>query len=465
MVGTFMAILDVFIVLVAAPSIQADLHASDAEIQLVLAGYQLTYAVTLITGSRLGDLYGRKRLFLAGMSLFTLASVACGAAPGAPSLIGARLVQGVGTALMFPQVFAFIQVLLPEERRHRAFAVLGAVIGASTIVGQLIGGLLIHADLFGTTWRSVFWVNLPIGVVTVTLAARLVPESRAPHPRRLDLRGVAALTVALCLLVVPLIEGRQAAWPAWTWLSLAGSALAFVGFAAVEHRVEAAGRAPLVALHLFANRPFAVGVALVVVSYAALNSFFLILSLVLQDGLGLSALSAGLVYTPLAVTFSAASLLAGRLGPRGGRRLLALGGALMTIGFAATVVVAATTRGTLSVDAIIPTLVVQGLGEGLLLTPLLNTILSRIGPNEVGMASGVLSTAQQVGGALGVAIIGVLFFSALGPTTHSHTGRYTHALAVGAVFTLAMAAVSTALVLALPATRTTPAPQPGPPPS
>jgi len=450
MVGTFMAILDVFIVLVAAPAIQANLHATDAEVQLILAGYQLTYAATLITGGRLGDLFGRKRLFVVGMGVFTLASLACGAAPGPVSLIAARAVQGVGAGLMFPQVFAVIQVLLPSEGRSRAFGVLGAVIGGSTIVGQLLGGLLISADLFGTDWRPVFLINVPIGLVTMGLAARLVPESRAPHARRLDLPGVGVLTAALVLLVLPLVEGRQAGWPTWAWLSLAASAVTFCVFAAVEVRVARAGRSPLINLGLFRQRPFAVGIALVLVSYAALNSFFLVLSLVLQDGLGFSALGAGLVYTPLAVAFFAFSLLAGRLAPRYGRHVLEFGAIVTVVGFAATMAVAAGFGASLGPAALIPTLVIQGVGEGLLLTPLLNAVLARIGEDEIGMASGVLSTAQQVGGVLGVALIGVLYFGALPKAGHGGTASYAHALTVGVGFNVAAGLLATALVFALP---------------
>jgi len=444
-----MAILDTFIVLVAAPSIQASLHATDAEIQLVLAGYQLTYAVTLITGARLGDIYGRRRLFLTGMGLFTGASLACGAAPDAATLITARLVQGVGAGLMFPQVFSIIQVLVPAEQRHRAFGILGAVIGTSTIAGQLVGGLLISADLLHTSWRPVFWINVPVCLVTVALAVWLVPETVAPQAARLDLPGVAVLTVALTLLVFPITEGRQAGWPGWVWASLAASAAALVVFAYWERRVEARGGTPLVATRLFAQRPFTVGISLILATYGGLYSFFLVLSVTLQDGLRLSALSAGLVYTPEAVTFFVVSLLAGRLAARHGRRLLELGGGIFAAGYAATVAVAAADTG-LSLAVLIPTLVVQGIGAGLLITPLFNAILSRMGPGDVGMASGVLSTTQQVGGSLGVAVIGGVFFGLLGPAVAGHSVSYAHALAVAVSLNVLFAAIAAALVFALP---------------
>jgi MFS family permease len=424
--GSFMAVLDTFIVLVAAPAIQDDLHASSAQIQFVIAAYQLAYAVFLVTGARLGDLYGRKRLFILGMAVFTLASVACGAAPTAGTLIGARVVQGVAAALMFPQVFSMIQVLVPGPQRHRAFGMLGAVIGISTTIGQLVGGLLIGANLLGTGWRPVFWVNLPIGIVAILLAARLVPESRSEQARGIDPGGVAALTVALLLLVTPLIEGRQAGWPAWTWGSLVLSVPAFLVFGWVERSAEAAGRSPLLSLRLLRERPFVVGMTLVVLGYAGVNSFFLILSLTLQNGFGLSA----------------PSLLAGRLAPRFGRNLLAFGALVGLAGFIGTWALSG------HLGPLMVPLILVGVGNGILLTPLLNAVLARIRPAEIGMASGILSTAQQVGGAVGVAVIGVLFFQTVGQGHGQPV--YSHGLAVAVWFNVALAVTVIALTFALP---------------
>ncbi|MFJ9415198.1 MFS transporter [Streptomyces sp. NPDC101227] len=459
LVGAFMAVLDTFIVLVAAPAIQADLHASAADIQLILAGYQLTYAIALITGARLGDRYGRRRLFLIGMALFTLASVGCAVSPDPGSLIAARLAQGLTAAAMFPQVFAMIQVLIPAAQRPKAFGALGAVIGMATIVGQLLGGVLIStgftsalsAGLFGSSWRSVFWVNVPIGLATLLLAVLRVPESRAPDARRLDLPGAVVLTVALFLLVVPLVEGRAYGWPAWTWLSLAGSAPAFAVFALVERRVATAGGAPLVHPGLLRARPFAVGTTLVVVAYAGINSFFLILSLTLQDGLGMDALGAGLVYTPLAVAFLGASILAGRLAGFG-RRVLQAGALVGGLGYVAAIVLVSTAGTGLTAWALAPPLVLVGAGNGLLVTPLLNAVLGNVGTEEVGMASGVLSTCQQVGGAVGVAVVGVLYYHSLGDAAHNDTVVYGHALTTAVVFNLALAAAISALLPFLPDT-------------
>ncbi|MEU9000352.1 MFS transporter [Streptomyces caniferus] len=450
MAGTFMAIMDVFIVLIAAPAIQDDLHASDAQLQFVLAGYQLIYAVTLVTGGRLGDLYGRKKVFLIGMGLFTLASLGCGLAPDASSLIAARLVQGAGAALMFPQVYAIVRVLLAEEHRARAFGILGAVVSLSTVTGQVVGGLLVEADLFGTSWRPVFWINVPIGLVTLMLAAVLLPESRAPRARRLDIPGTAALMVTLFLLIVPLVEGRELGWPAWTWASLAGSALALWGFIAVERRVARADRSPLLDTALLRQRTLSIGVGLVLIYYAGLNSFFLIMSLLLQNGLGLPAYQAGLVYMPLAVAMFVASLASSRLTPRFGRRVLEVGGAIATVSSGATVAAALLGGPRLSVGVLVVCLFLQGTGHGLLQSPLIGVILTPVDEDNAGLASGVLSTAQQVGGALGVAVIGVIFYGSLGSAQPGAAAAYTHSFGITVVFTTVLLAMTTALVFLLP---------------
>ncbi|MGW1074099.1 MFS transporter [Streptomyces sp. NPDC002537] len=446
--GAFMAVLDTFIVLVAAPAIRADLGASAADVQLVLAGYQLTYAIALITGARLGDLFGRKRMFMTGVGLFTLASVACAMAPGAGALIAARMCQGLGAAVLFPQVLSMIQVLVPAARRPRALGALGAVIGVSGAIGQLLGGVLVAAHLFGSSWRPVFWVNVPVGLLALGLAAVYVPESRAAGARRLDLGGAAVLTVALFLLVVPLIEGRERGWPTWTWGSLALAAVAFAVFGAVERRVEARGGAPLVRLRLLRERPFAVGMSLVVLAYAGINSCFLILSLTLQDGLGTSALGAAVVYVPFAAAFFATNLLSARLA-RYGLRALRAGALVTAAGYVAVIALGSAGDGLRPWELAL-TLLPIGAGNGLLVPPLLGAVLSRVVPSEAGTASGVLATGQQVGGAVGVAVTGVLYFGALDGAPRHDAAAYAHALAVTTVFHLALAAAVLGLLALLP---------------
>ncbi|WP_433516561.1 MFS transporter [Nonomuraea sp. CA-143628] len=445
LVGAFMATLDAFIVIVAGPAIQADLGASDGELQWILAGYQLTYAVFLITGGRIGDLRGRKRGFITGMAAFTLASVACAVAWSAGVLIVARLVQGLGAALMLPQVYAVIAVLVPEKQRHRVFGVLGVVVGLATIGGQLIGGLLIGADLFGSGWRPVFWINVPVGVAAIAFAARRLPESRAALARRLDVRGVVVLSVALFLLAFPLIQAQHEGWPWWAWAGIGGSAVMLFVFVLLERR---AGD-PLVRMSLFRARSFSVGIVLVLVIYMVITSYYLVLSISLQDGLGMSALGAGLVYTPAAVTFFVFSMIASRLIPAYGRRVLEIGAIVLAVGYASTAIVLGNGL-PFEPWIVIPTLMVQSAGGGLVITPSLNAVLTRIDPEDAGIASGVLSTAQQIGAALGVAVIGVVFFRSFDTSVRDSAAAAGHALAMSSIFTFVTATVAAVLVRMLP---------------
>ncbi len=449
MTALFMAILDSFIVVVAGPSIVANLHASASDVQWVLAGYQLSYAVFIITGTRVADLYGRKRIFLLGVTLFTLSSVACALSPNAGSLIAARVIQGLGAALMVPQVFTSVTVLVPAARRHSVYGVLGIVLGMATISGQVIGGLLIAANLFNSGWRPVFWVNVPIGIAMLLLAVRYVPETRSDTTRKLDVPGVLVLSAALFLLVLPLIQGRQAGWPWWVWASFAGSAVAFGLFVAIERATERRGGNPLVPLTLFGQRSFSLGLILVLALYALIYSYYLALSVTMQDGLGLSALDAGLVYTPAAVAFFVFSMIAGRIIPKYGRRVLEVGSIILSIGYLTTAILLLSGL-RITPLLVIPTLILQSVGGGLVITPALNTVLSRVKPESAGVASGTLSTAQQVGGALGVAVIGAVYFSSFHPAAVGRVAAAGHAFAAASLGTLALAVIAAIVVFILP---------------
>ena len=415
LVGVFMAVLDTFIVLVAAPAIQQDLSASDAEVQLVFAAYQLAYAAALIICARLGDLVGRKTLFLAGLLVFTVSSAACALAPVPASLIVARFVQGLGAAALFPQVLATITVVVPPESRAKAFGALGAVIGLSGVAGQLIGGVLVQANLFDSSWRSVFWVNVPVGVLTVVAAVVFVPRNRAAEARGLDPVGAAALATALCLLVVPLIQGREAGRPLGAWLSMVAGIVGMAAFVRFELLMVRRGRDPLVHMSLFAVRPFAIGMALILLSYSGINSFFLVLSVTTQQGLGMTALGTATVYLPFGAAFFATSIVAGRL--QHTDRML-LGGALLGgIGYAGIITEVALFGDRITGGALAVPLCVVGAGSGLLVPSLLHAVLSRIAADDAGMASGVLATGQQIGGAVGVAVIGAVYYAC----TESHS--------------------------------------------
>ncbi|MFE3259153.1 MFS transporter [Nocardia sp. NPDC059091] len=445
----FIAVLDSFIVVVAAPSIVADLHASAGEVQWVLAGYQLSYAVFIITATRLADLYGRKRVFLFGVALFTLSSVACALSPTAGSLIAARVIQGLGAALMVPQVFAYVTVLVPAARRHSVYGVLGIVMGIATIGGQVIGGMLIGANLFDSGWRLVFWVNVPIGIVLFGLAVRSVPATGATATRKLDLPGVVVLSTALLLLVLPLIQGQQAGWPGWVWACFAGSAIAFGVFVAIERNLERRGGDPLVPLTLFRQRSFSLGIVLVLALYALIYSYYLALSVTMQQGLGMSAVGAGLVYTPAAIAFFVFSMVASRTIPTYGRRVLEIGAIVMASGYLATGLLL-TAGPRITPLLVIPTLVLQSIGGGLVITPALNTVLSRVRPESAGVASGALSTAQQCGGALGVAVIGAIFFGSFHPDAVGRVAAAGHAFAVASFATFGAAVIAGVVVFLLP---------------
>ncbi|MEC3919275.1 MFS transporter [Nocardia sp. CDC160] len=447
MIGTFMAILDTFIVVVAMPTIRRDLDAAPEQLQWILAGYQLTYAGMLVTGGRLGDRFGRKRTFVTGMALFTVFSGSCALAPTAEILIVSRLLQGGAAAIMFPQVFAMISVLVPQADRAKVLGVLGGVIGVASISGQLLGGVLSAADLFGQTWQSVFWVNVPIGVIAVVLASRFIPETRANESKHLDLAGTAVLTTALFLVLIPLIHGRQSGWPPTMWASFIVGVLTMVGFVVIERRVLANGGDPLLTIQLFRRRPFVVGIGLIFVVYCGVSSFFLILSLMLQEGLGFTPTMAGVVYAPDGLAFLAASVLAGRLVPRYGSRVPALGACLIAVGVTVAMIVSLDQGGALTARSLIPALLCQGFGGGLLITPLMGVVLARIDPSEIGMASGVLSTTQQVGAASGVAVVGVIFFGSLRPAL-GQAASFAHAFAVANIFIVAVAALAAGLLFA-----------------
>lgn len=445
----FMAVLDSFIVVVAGPSIASNLHASASDVQWVLAGYQLSYAVFLITGTRVADMYGRKRIFLLGVTLFTLSSFACALSPNAASLIAARVIQGLGAALMVPQVFAAVTVLVPAARRHSVYGVIGIVMGMATIGGQVIGGLLIGANLFDAGWRPVFWVNVPIGIVMLLLAMRYVPETRSTAARKLDVPGVLALSAALFLLVLPLIQGQQAGWAGWVWGCFAGSAVMFGLFVAVERGVEGRGGDPLVPLTLFGQRSFSLGLILVLALYALIYSYYLVLSVSMQQGLNMSPLGAALVYTPAAAMFFIFSMVASRIIPKYGRRVLEVGSITLASGYLTTALVLVS-GARITPLLVIPTLMLQSVGGGLVITPALNTVLSRVKPESAGVASGALSTAQQCGGALGVAIIGAVFFNSFHPAAADRVADAGHAFAVASFGTLGLAVIAAVVVFLLP---------------
>ena len=319
LLAAFMNLLDVSIVNIAIPSIQRNLHASYADVQWALAGYTLAYALVLITGGRLGDTFGRKRLFLIGVTGFTIMSALCGAAQSPGMLIASRVVQGAMGAIMVPQVLAVIQVIFPPAERIKALAGFGVTAGLGTVSGPLLGGLLIQHNLFGLDWRPIFLINVPVGILAVAASSVLVRESRAPHPPKLDPVGVGLISAALLLLLYPLVEGRQLGWPAWTFISMAAAAPVLAGFIGYERMKTRRDGSPLVPLSLFRDRGFSAGMAVTLTFFLGIASFALVLTLFLQLGLGFTPLHAGLTFLPFSIGVLLSSGAAARLAPRFGR--------------------------------------------------------------------------------------------------------------------------------------------------
>lgn len=440
-----MDLLDGSIVNVAAPTIRSDLKASTAALQWIISGYALAFAVGLITGARLGDRYGRKRLFVIGSVGFAVASLASALALSPAMLIGSRLAQGAAAALLIPQGLGIIRDVFAPAEQGRAFAVFGPVIGLSAVLGPIIGGALVSLDAFGTGWRLIFLVNLPLAVAAAIGAARIMPESRAPRAPRPDGLGTVLCAAAMGLLIYPLIQGREAGWPAWTYLMMAASVLA-AGLLGFRGRLQGRrGRDTLIQTSVFRHRGYSAGLACVIVFFAGMAGTLLVLTLFLQFGEHFSAVHAGLTLAP----FAAGSALGAVLGttvvvPRLGRGALQVAAVLIAAGtWWLRDIIAAHQLATSSTE-LIPAQLVLGAGIGMLISPLFDFILASVGDDEVGSASGVLNAAQQLASAVGVAAIGTVFFSTL-----AHSG-FVAAMSRCLIVELGVAGVLFLLALALP---------------
>jgi EmrB/QacA subfamily drug resistance transporter len=440
-----MDLLDGTIVNVASPSVRNALHTSLTELQWIVGGYALTFAVGLVVGGRLGDLYGRRRLFLVGIAGFTLSSVLCGIAGSAGELIAFRLLQGAFAAIMIPQGFGIVRASFPKEEIAKAFGMFGPVIGGAAVLGPILGGALVDGDLFGLGWRAIFLVNAPVGILAFIAAMRLLPESRLPDAPRLDVTGAILVTGACALLILPLIQGREAGWPAWTFVSMAASIVVFVAFALHEARRERTGRSPLIETSVLRTRAYSVGLLVALVFFGGMIGLMLTMSLYLQIGEGFSAIHAGLTFTPWAVgTAIGAGIGAGALGPKIGRPVLHGGLVVMAVGVAATLLVVHGSGGGVSSWALAGPQLVAGAGMGAVLAPLFGFVLAGVRDHEVGSASGVLNAVQQLSAALGIAAIGTIFFSVA--TRHGLVSAFETALWIE----LGLLVVSGLLVFALP---------------
>ncbi|MGW4344562.1 MFS transporter [Streptomyces sp. NPDC004690] len=411
LLGAALPLIDFFIVNVALPTIGRDLHTGEAVLELVVAGYGVAYAVLLVLGGRLGDLFGRRRLFLGGMAAFGLTSLACGLAPDAWTLVAARVAQGASAAAMLPQVLATIQATTAGPRRAKAMGLYGATAGLSMVAGQILGGVLVAADLWGTGWRSVFLVNVPVVVAGLLLAVRAVPETRSERPEPVDGPGTVLLALSLLTLLAPLTEGRAAGWPLWTWLSLAAFPLVTTAFYAVERRADRLGRTPLVPPSLFRLVSLRRGLTLIVPFSIGFSGFMFVIAVALQQGAGLGPVSAGLALAPMAVVFFLVSLAGPRLVARFGTRVVAAGAVVQLVGVGLMALTVHASWPHVGLLALLPGAAVAGAGQALQLPIIFRIVLSEVPAARAGVGSGVMVTTQQSALALGVATLGTLFLS------------------------------------------------------
>jgi EmrB/QacA subfamily drug resistance transporter len=450
MVGGFMDLLDTTIVNVAVPSIQHHLHATSSGVEWIVAAYSLAYGSMLITGGRLGDIVGRKRMFLLGVMLFTASSALAGVAQTQGVLISARVLEGIGAAVMTTQVLSIIQAEFAPDERAAVFGMYGGISGLAAVAGPILGGVLVNADLFGRGWRTVFLINVPVGLCALVAAKVLVRESRSEHPLRLDAIGAVLSTAAMLLLTYPLIQGRQDGWPAWSFIMLGTSVLVFVVFVIYERYKTRRNDSPLIALGLFAQRTFVSGMAVEATYYAGIGSLFIVFTLTVQAGLHYSALHAGLTLLPwsLGAMFGAGASV--RLAARAGRILIVVGAALSALGALAALWVAHHAGVKMTTLDLAAPFAVGGLGMGLLLPPIVDVTLAGVDPNDAGSASGILNTTQQIGSVIGVAFIGIVFFHLIARTYTPQS--YTHALTTSLWVAVAAFSLSALAALFLPQT-------------
>ncbi len=451
LVGPFLGVIDFFIANIGVPSIRTSLGASFSEIELVIAGYGLTYAVCLITGGRLGDIYGRKMTFIVGMAGFTLTSAFCGLAPTAGWLIFWRLIQGCAAAAMFPQALSFIQVNFSDSAKRLAFSLYGAMIGFGSIVGQLLGGFLIQANLFQLGWRPIFLINLPIGIITIISASFVLKESRAEAAPKLDLGGVAILTIGLALFSYPFMEGQERGWPLWAWISLAASFPVLWAFWLFERRQSAKNHSPLIEPRLFRDQGFVVGLIVTCIYFAGHSSMILVLSLYLQFSLRLSPMYAGFALVPFSFAFLLGSAMSGKINGYLGRRSLHLGVIVLAIGIVTLGLLAAPVPGHLKPSFVLACFI-YGIGRGLVTSPLYNTVLSGIPHQDAGAASGVTSTMPQLANSVGIALIGAVVFGMI-PKNGATPADYAHGFVISSWINLVMLGAAAGLIFLIPKSR------------
>lgn len=416
LVASVMDLLDSTVMGVAAPAIRADLGGSTATLQWMAAGYTMALAVLLLAGGRLGDLLGRKQALLLGVGGFTVASLLCALAVSPEMLIGSRVIQGMFAAVMLPQGFGLARDLFKAEEMTKAWGVFGPIMGLSAVIGPIVGGTLLDADPFGTGWRSIFLVNVPLGIASFAIAAKFLPASVRGAQTKLDLPGLVLAGAGVFALVFPLVQGRELGWPHWLQMLLAASGPVLGGFGWYQARRRRTGRATLIETSVFRNRSYVSGVVFAIVFFGAMAGTF-VLGMFLQIGLGYTAIHASLTMAPWAFGAMIGSGFGGALMAKLGRTLLHIGLALMAAGLIGMyAVLQATGAAVTHWDLVAPNLV-GGAGMGMIFVPLFDIILGRVADHEVGSASGMLGSFEQLGIALGVAVIGSVFFGLMDSPT------------------------------------------------
>ena len=435
LIGQLIIAASVGTVNVALPSIRTDLHASAAGLQWVIVLYQLTYAILLITGGRLGDIFGRRRLFLLGTIAFLVSSAMAGAAPNVPVLVASRIMQGIGGGLASPQILALVQVIFPIHERSRAISRFAMTSGASFTAGQLLTGALLRLNVFGLGWRAAFLMNLPPGVIAFVGAVFLFPNPTGER-HRLDIKGTVLISAAMVMVLYPLIQGRNAGWPLLFFVILVAALPVAWVFVRYEWRLTRARSDPLVDMHLFEARSFRLGLLLGVVTQATFFPAFFFITITLQSGFGYDPWKTAVTLTPAPVALVFAAAATARLIPMLGRKLIGVSAACMCAATALLMVIFANGGDDPPALLILGPMTLLGIGQGLVVPTILNVALLDIVPEHAGTASGIYQTVQQLTGAVGVAVLGISFFGAV--AAHTNTSAYVHAFVITMWLVLAL---------------------------
>jgi EmrB/QacA subfamily drug resistance transporter len=414
LLASFMNLIDVTIVNVALPSLQQKLGADANQIEWVIAAYVLAFALGLLPFGRLGDIVGRTHMFLIGVAAFTVASAACGLAPSIEWLIAARVVQGLAGAIMTPQVLAIAQVTFPPEERGQSFSLFGLSAGLAAVAGPIVGGLLIGWNVFELDWRPIFLVNVPVGILALVLGWFIIPRPPGHPDLKNDFVGIGLFAASMVALVYPLIEGRSYGWPVWAWTMIAGSLVLLAMFVLWERRMAANNKPQLLNYNLMTNRSFLLGALIITIFASGVPAFFMVISLLLQVGFSFTPIQSGLTNTPFSVGVLLISLVAGRFGNSYLKTRAAVSAAMLVAGILWVHFIVAGLGQEVDHWTFLPPLLLAGIGLGLGFSALYQLVLSSVPPRDAGSGSGALQAFQQVGGAIGVALTGEIFFSHLG---------------------------------------------------